>query len=176
LKGLWWQTGSQIGVIVLLTNQEVLFRMVVSLAIGLIIGFERTIHQKPAGIRTYSLVCIGSTMFMIVSAYGIQVVPLGNLLHAGDPGRVAAQIITGIGFLGAGVILHDRGRIRGLTTAAEMWTTAGLGMAVGLGLYFLALVSVVCVEFALYSHYFFCRLGVLSHKDGEEGTSGCKGR
>jgi putative Mg2+ transporter-C (MgtC) family protein len=98
------------------------------------------------------------------------------LLHAGDPGRVAAQIITGIGFLGAGVILHDRGRIRGLTTAAEMWTTAGLGMAVGLGLYFLALVSVVCVEFALYSHYFFCRLGVLSHKDGEEGTSGCKGR
>jgi putative Mg2+ transporter-C (MgtC) family protein len=163
-------------VIVLLTNQEVLLRMAVSLVVGLIIGFERTMQHKPAGIRTYSLVCIGSTMFMIVSAYGIQAVPLGNLMHAGDPGRVAAQIVTGIGFLGAGVILQDRGRIRGLTTAAEMWTTAGLGMAVGLGLYFVTLVSVVCVLIALYSHYFFDRLGVLPRKDRDEGTSGREGR
>ena len=159
--------------IVLLTNQEVLLRMAVSLVVGLITGFERTMHQKPAGIRTYSLVCLGSTLFMIVSAYGIQAVPLGNLLHAGDPGRVAAQIVTGIGFLGAGVILHERGRIKGLTTAAEMWTTAGLGMAIGLGLFFLTLVSLVCVVIALYSHYFFCRLGILPHEDGEEGKPGC---
>jgi putative Mg2+ transporter-C (MgtC) family protein len=159
-------------VIVLLTNQEVLLRMAVSLVVGLIIGLERTLHRKPAGIRTYSLVCIGSTMFMIVSAYGIQAVPLGNLMHAGDPGRVAAQIVTGIGFLGAGVILQDRGRIRGLTTAAEMWTTAGLGMAVGLGLYFLTLISVVCVLIALYSHNFFDRLGILPKKDEEEGAAG----
>ncbi len=150
--------------------------MAVSLVIGLITGFERTMHQKPAGIRTYSLVCLGSTMFMIISAYGIQAVPLGNLLHAADPGRVAAQIVTGIGFLGAGIILHDRGRIKGLTTAAEMWTTAGLGMAIGLGLYFLTLVGVVCVLIALYSHYFFCRLGVLPPEDGDEGTSGCEDR
>ena len=156
-----------------LTNQEVLLRLAVSLVVGLIIGFERTLHHKPAGIRTYSLVCIGATMFMIISSYGIQVVPLGNLMHAGDPGRVAAQIVTGIGFLGAGVIIQDRGRIRGLTTAAEMWTTAGLGMAVGLGLYFLTLVGVVCVLIALYSHYFFCRLGLLSRENGEEGTGGC---
>ena len=95
---------------------------------------------------------------MIVSAYGIQAVPLGNLLHAGDPGRIAAQIITGIGFLGAGVIMHDRGRISGLTTVAEMWTTAGLGMAVGLGLYFLVLVSYLRDDRRSHSHYCFCRL------------------
>jgi putative Mg2+ transporter-C (MgtC) family protein len=89
---------------------------------------------------------------------------------------VAAQIVTGIGFLGAGVILHDRGHIRGLTTAAEMWTTAGLGMAIGLGLYFLTVVSVACVLVALYSHYFFCRLGILPREDGEEGKSSCEGR
>jgi len=111
---------------------------------------------------------------MIVSSYGIQVVPLGNLMHASDPGRVAAQIVTGIGFLGAGVIMQDRGRIRGLTTAAEMWTTAGLGMAIGLGLYFLTLVGVVCVLIALYSHYFFCRLGILPWENGGEGTGGCE--
>jgi putative Mg2+ transporter-C (MgtC) family protein len=157
-----------------LTNQEVLLRLAVSLVVGLITGYERTLHHKPAGIRTYSLVCMGSTMFMMLSSYGIQVVPLGNLMHASDPGRVAAQIVTGIGFLGAGVIMQDRGRIRGLTTAAEMWTTAGLGMAIGLGLYFLTLVGVVCVLIALYSHYFFCRLGILPWENGGEGTGGCE--
>ena len=142
----------------MLTHQEVLIRMAVSLAVGLIIGLERTMHQKPAGIRTYSLVCIGSTLFMIISSYGIQVVPLGSQLHAADPGRVAAQIVTGIGFLGAGVILHDQGRIRGLTTAAELWATAGLGMAIGLGLFFLTLVSAGCVLIAIYSHDFVDRV------------------
>jgi putative Mg2+ transporter-C (MgtC) family protein len=136
----------------MLTNQEVALRVLVSLFVGLIIGFERTLWNKPAGLRTYSLVCIGSTLFMIVSAYGIQVIPLGNLLHAGDPGRIAAQIVTGIGFLGAGVIVRDRGQIKGITTAAELWVTAAFGMAIGLGLYFPTMIAVTCVFIGLYSH------------------------
>ncbi len=134
-----------------LTNQEIAIRVVVSLLVGLIIGFERTMWNKPAGLRTYSLVCIGSTLFMIVSAYGIQVLPLRNVLAA-DPSRIAAQIVTGIGFLGAGVILRDRGQVKGITTAAELWVTAGFGMAIGLGLFFLTLISLACVFIGLYSH------------------------
>lgn len=155
-----------------LTHQEVLLRMAVSLLVGLIIGFERTLACKPAGIRTYSLVCIGSTLFMIVSAYGLQMVPMGAITWAMDPGRVAAQIITGIGFLGAGIILQDRGRVKGLTTAAELWATAGLGMAIGLGLYALAAIGVVAVFIGLYSHNFFNWVGILPREDLEDGECG----
>ena len=92
----------------MLSSQEIILRMAASLAVGLIIGFERSRRQKPAGLRTYTLVCIGSALFMIISAYGVQMVPKLSVLPADslrmDPGRMAAQIITGIGFLGAGVI------------------------------------------------------------------------
>ncbi|MGD0154242.1 MAG: MgtC/SapB family protein [Thermacetogeniaceae bacterium] len=145
--------------------------MAVSLLVGLIIGYERAISRKPAGIRTYSLVCIGSTLFMIVSAYGLQIVPAGAITQVIDPGRVAAQIVTGIGFLGAGMILQDRGRVRGLTTAAEMWTTAALGMAIGLGLYVLTAISVVAVFMGLYSHNFFKWIGILPPEDQESESA-----
>ncbi len=148
----------------MLSYQEIIIRMVISLLIGLIIGYERTKQQKPAGIRTYSLVCIGSTLFMIISAYGLQSLPHISGFQT-DPGRVAAQIVTGIGFLGAGVIWKDRGNIRGLTTAANLWTTAGLGMAIGLGLYFLTLISVLCIFLALYSSPILCRLGLLYYPE-----------
>ncbi len=157
-----------------LSHQEVLLRMAVSLLVGLIIGFERTVSRKPAGIRTYSLVCIGSTLFMIVSAYGLQVVPVGAITRSIDPGRVAAQIITGIGFLGAGMIMQDRGRVRGLTTAAELWATAGLGMAIGLGLYVLTAVSVLAVFMGLYSHNFFNRMGILPPEERESESAECE--
>lgn len=148
----------------MLTPTEIIVRMLISLLVGLIIGYERSRHQKPAGIRTYSLVCIGSTLFMIVSAYGLRTnSPVEGFRM--DPGRIAAQIVTGIGFLGAGVIWKDRGNVRGLTTAANLWVTAGLGMAIGLGLYFLTLVSVVCIFLALYSSPILCRLGLLKYPE-----------
>ena len=156
----------------MLTHQEVLLRMAVSLLVGMIIGYQRSLWRKPAGIRTYSLVCIGSTLFMIVSAYGLQTVPMGAIARSMDPGRVAAQIVTGIGFLGAGIILQDRGRVKGLTAAAELWATAGLGMAVGLGLYALTAISVVAVFIGLYSHNFFNWVGILPREDPEDGECG----
>jgi putative Mg2+ transporter-C (MgtC) family protein len=149
----------------MLTHQEVLLRLGVSLLFGLIIGFERSFWGKPIGLRTYSLVCLGSTLFMIISAYGIQVVPAGNLLHAADPGRIAAQIVVGIGFLGTGVILRDRGRIRGITTAAELWVSAAFGMIIGLGLFFLATISLACVFIGLYTHNLFIWIGLIPHPD-----------
>jgi putative Mg2+ transporter-C (MgtC) family protein len=148
--------------------QEIVLRMAASLVVGLIIGYERSRNLKPAGLRTYTLVCIGSALFMIISVYGIQTVPNLSDSSGGfrmDPGRVAAQIVTGIGFLGAGVIWKDRGTVRGLTTAANLWVTAGMGMALGLGLYYLAFVSVVCIFIALYSSPVLCRLGLLKYPD-----------
>jgi putative Mg2+ transporter-C (MgtC) family protein len=153
----------------MLTHQEVLLRLGVSLLFGLIIGFERSIWHKPIGLRTYSLVCLGSTLFVIISAYGVQVVPAGNMLHTADPGRIAAQIVVGIGFLGTGVILRDRGRIRGITTAAELWVSAAFGMTIGLGLFFLATISLVCVFVGLYSHNLFTWIGLIPRPDDTHG-------
>ena len=150
----------------MLSHQEVLLRLGVSLLFGLIIGFERSFWRKPIGLRTCSLVCLGSTLFMIISAYGIQVVPAGNLLHAADPGRIAAQIVVGIGFLGTGVILRDRGRISGITTAAELWVSAAFGMTIGLGLFFLATISLACVFIGLYSHNLFNWIGLVPRLNG----------
>jgi putative Mg2+ transporter-C (MgtC) family protein len=142
--------------------------MAISLLVGMLIGYERSRNLKPAGVRTYSLVCIGAALFMIVSIYGIPNLGYDFPGFQVDPGRVAAQIVTGIGFVGAGAIWKDRGDIRGLTTAANLWVTAGLGMAIGIGMYFLVLVSVVCIFLALYSSPVLCRLGLLHYPDDEK--------
>lgn len=147
----------------MVSNQEIITRMFISLLVGIIIGYERSRNQKPAGIRTYSLVCIGSTLFMMISVYGLPGTSYQITGFRLDPGRIAAQIVTGIGFLGAGVIWKDRGMIRGLTTAANLWVSAGLGMAIGLGMYFLTFVSVVSIFLALYSSPILCRLGLLKY-------------
>jgi putative Mg2+ transporter-C (MgtC) family protein len=105
---------------------------------------------------------------MIISAYGIQVVPAVNLLHAADPGRIAAQIVVGIGFLGTGVILQDRGRIRGITTAAELWVSAAFGMTIGLGLFFMATISLACVFIGLYSHNILNWIGLIPRLDSKQ--------
>ncbi len=104
---------------------EVLLAMV-AVACGAIIGLERERHDKPAGLRTLSLVCLGSAVFTMVS--------FAFVTTTGDSGRVAAQIVTGIGFLGAGAILHSRSSVSGMTTAATIWMTAAIGIAVGVGL------------------------------------------
>jgi putative Mg2+ transporter-C (MgtC) family protein len=104
------------------------FKLLLAALLGGIIGIEREIHDKPAGLRTNMLICIGSTLFMSVST---QVAAWTG----GDPTRIAAQIVSGIGFLGAGAVLHSHGFVVGLTTAATIWVVAGVGMAIGSGMY-----------------------------------------
>lgn len=116
------------------TAQTIIIRILVSFILGVIIGIERGISHKTVGFRTLSLVCVGSAGFTIVSIYGF---PGASTL---DPSRVAAQIVTGIGFLGAGAILHRGYITKGLTTAAALWVTAGVGMACGTGMFVLAFI------------------------------------
>jgi putative Mg2+ transporter-C (MgtC) family protein len=114
----------------------VVFRIFVALLIGGIIGFERTFHGRPAGFRTHSLVCIASAMLMLVTVYQsawMTVVPQDAIRT--DPTRMAQGIMTGIGFLGAGVIFKEGLTVRGLTTAASIWVTASIGILVGIGFY-----------------------------------------
>ena len=110
-------------------------RLALAAALGMVIGVERTYRAKTAGIRTHFLVALGSALFMIVSRYGFD--------GTGDPGRVAAQIVSGIGFLGAGTIIMQKHVVHGLTTAAGMWVAAGIGMASAAGLYSVAVISTV---------------------------------
>jgi putative Mg2+ transporter-C (MgtC) family protein len=117
---------------------ELALRLTVGLILGAIIGWERELHRQPAGFRTHSLVALGAALFAIISGYGFTG---GNA----DPTRIAAQIVSGIGFLGAGTILHYRGHIRGLTTAASLWAVAAVGTATGTGLYVLAIFGTVLI-------------------------------
>lgn len=118
---------------------EILLRIVVSLILGILIGLEREIINKSAGLRTQTLVCLGSTIFTLLSLYGFQphVNPDGSFVPA-DPARIAAQIVTGVGFIGGGVVLKSGGTIHGITTAASLWMAAAVGMAVGCGNFFVA--------------------------------------
>jgi putative Mg2+ transporter-C (MgtC) family protein len=117
-------------------------RLVVAAALGLAIGFEREIHGHPAGLRTHMLVAAGSGLFTVLSAYGFRDVAAAVPNTAPiDPTRIAAQIVSGIGFLGAGAILKDGIVIRGLTTAASLWATSAVGMAAGAGEHIIAVVA-----------------------------------
>jgi putative Mg2+ transporter-C (MgtC) family protein len=121
-------------------------RIAVALLIGGIIGFERSFHGRPAGFRTHSLVSIASALLMLVTVYQgewMTAVPLDAIRT--DPTRMAQGIMTGIGFLGAGVIFKEGLTIRGLTTAASIWTTAAIGILVGIGFYLPAVVGTIAV-------------------------------
>jgi putative Mg2+ transporter-C (MgtC) family protein len=114
--------------------------------LGTAVGFEREVHGHLAGLRTHALVGVGAALFTLVGAYGFR----SGFGHASiDPTRVSAQIVSGIGFIGGGVILRDRGSVRGVTTAAALWTTAALGMAAGAGQLALALSGLLVVMSAL---------------------------
>jgi putative Mg2+ transporter-C (MgtC) family protein len=113
---------------------ELTLRVVVALVLGALIGIERRLHHRPAGLRTMALVAAGAALF---SAVGLAVVP------SGDPTRIAAQVATGIGFLGAGAIIRHGDEVVGMTTAASIWVTAAIGMAAGFGLYWLALMVTI---------------------------------
>ncbi len=109
-----------------------MFRLILSMLLGMIVGAERKRKGQIAGIRTFALIAMGSCLAMLLSIYVPQVY-LG--LKNGDPGRIAAQVITGIGFIGGGAMIHMKGAVKGLTTAAGIWMTAIIGMAVGIGMY-----------------------------------------
>jgi putative Mg2+ transporter-C (MgtC) family protein len=125
-----------------LTWPHVLLRLVLAAALGGAIGAEREYRERHAGLRTHLVVCVGSALFTLVSAYGFHdfLVSSGALVRT-DPTRIAAQIVSGIGFLGAGAIIRQGLSVRGLTTAATLWLVAAIGMAVGAGFYSAALIT-----------------------------------
>jgi putative Mg2+ transporter-C (MgtC) family protein len=128
-----------------LTPADIQFavKLCVATLLGALIGLEREVHGKEAGFKTYSLVCLGSALMMIVS---IDVFEIYKGVAAVDPGRIAAQAVTGIGFLGAGAIIRSHeGSIRGLTTAAGIWSACAIGLACGLGLYKQAVMTTILV-------------------------------
>jgi putative Mg2+ transporter-C (MgtC) family protein len=128
----------------MISHTDVLLRLVVAAALGSVIGIERERLAWVAGLRTHMLVCVGSALMMIVSAFGFDDV-LGQNHVVLDPSRIAAQVVSGIGFLGAGTILLRQDTIRGLTTAASLWTVAGIGLAVGGGMYIAAFGATVLI-------------------------------
>lgn len=128
----------------MITHTDVLLRLVIAAALGSVIGIERERLAWVAGLRTHMLVCVGSALMMIVSAFGFGDV-LGRDHVVLDPSRIAAQVVSGIGFLGAGTILLRQDTIRGLTTAASLWTVAGIGLAVGGGMYVAAFGATVLI-------------------------------
>ena len=116
---------------------QMFLRLLIAVILGAFVGYERERAGKPAGVRTHGMVSLGAALFAVVSLHAF-----GN---TGDPGRVAAQIVTGIGFLGAGAILHQRSNIHGLTTAASLWVTAAIGLAVGVGMVYMSLATAILV-------------------------------
>ncbi len=131
---------------------ELFLRMVLACFMGYMIGYERMNREKSAGMRTHAIVCLGAALIMIVSKYGFEDIP------DFDASRVAAQIVSGVGFLGAGIIFVKNNTVSGLTTAAGIWTTAGVGMAIGAGAYFIGVsagILVVVTQVVLHKATFF---------------------
>ncbi len=124
---------------------DLLIKLVIAVLLGGIIGFERELAGKPAGLRTNILICIGATLLMDMSIR----IGMVNGTRIGDPGRIAAQIVSGVGFLGAGTIMHSQGIVTGLTSAATIWVVAAIGMAVGAGYYVEGLGAGLLVTFVL---------------------------
>jgi putative Mg2+ transporter-C (MgtC) family protein len=121
---------------------EVLLRVALAAVLGGVLGLEREFREREAGLRTHLLVCVGSALFTIVSAYGFsEFLRSGEAVVRADPTRIAAQIVTGIGFLGAGAIIRQGPSIRGLTTAATLWVVAAIGLATGAGYYSAAVIT-----------------------------------
>lgn len=131
-------------------NIDFIIRIVAACLCGAAIGFERSMRFKEAGIRTHIIVCCAASLMMIISKYGFvdMVDESGNLyagIKAADAARIAAQVVSGVSFLGAGIIFRNGTSIRGLTTAAGIWATAGIGLAIGAGMYLLGLVTTILI-------------------------------
>lgn len=135
---------------------QIILRLLLAIIIGGLIGYEREHKQRPAGFRTHILVCIGAATISIIQEVAVhdmsrQIAANPDLMSSlkVDIGRMGAQVITGVGFLGAGTIIHEKGSVRGLTTAASIWTVACIGLAIGLGYYFLSIAGAISIFLAL---------------------------
>ena len=136
------------------TDIEFIIRIFICVALGGLIGYEREITHKPAGLRTHIFVCMGSCLFTIASLYLVGEGSIGSI----DATRIAAGIVTGISFIGAGSIIASGSDVRGLTTAASLWVIAAIGMMVGFGIYILPIISTIIAFVVL-------RLGRLQKKN-----------
>ena len=126
------------------TDWQMIMRLFLAALLGGIVGMERGSGDRPAGLRTHVLVCTGSALIMLVSIYAFD-----PQTYTRDPGRIAAQVVSGIGFLGAGTILHEGLTVRGLTTAASLWMVAAIGLAVGSGMVLMGIISTVIMLITL---------------------------
>ena len=150
-------------IIIMQQHWELYVRLLVAIVIGASIGLERAYKNKDAGIRTHSLVCLGSALIMILSAYD------SSPEQMRDPMRLAAQVVSGIGFIGAGVIWMDKRNVkRGLTTAASVWVTSALGLTVGYGLLDIAIFACLLLFIALNIPKVLRILGIHQHDNNEE--------
>ena len=141
--------GYMLGHFSLLQYAEFLIRILVSCFCGACIGYERTKRLKEAGIRTHIIVCCAAALTMIISKYGFVDMNMEGAFfpgtHSTDPARLAAQIISGVSFLGAGIIFRNGNSVRGLTTAAGIWATAAIGLAIGAGMYVIGLIGTLII-------------------------------
>jgi putative Mg2+ transporter-C (MgtC) family protein len=128
------------------TDIEMIFRIFLAVALGALIGFERELTHKPAGLRTHIFVCMGACLFTIASFYLLE----ENIVGTFDSTRIAAGIVTGISFIGAGSIIASKGDVKGVTTAASLWVVSAIGLMVGFGIYLLPIVAAVITFFILY--------------------------
>ena len=136
-------TGS--GIVENMFDYNVLLRIGTAIGCGFILGLERELTNKYAGLRTHILVCLGACIFTIISVYGFPTVLTNDEANGlRDTGRVAAQVVSGIGFIGAGAVLRNGPMIFGLTTAATLWIAAAIGMACGAGLFYIGAATAVC--------------------------------
>ena len=135
-------------------ESRILIDLLLSVLLGFIIGFERKVRLKEAGIRTHTIVCVGAALMMVISKYAFG--------SEADSARVAAQIVSGVGFLGAGMIVYERHEVHGLTTAAGVWATAGVGMACGGRLYIVAIGATAIIILAQF--LFHLNIGIFRKK------------
>jgi putative Mg2+ transporter-C (MgtC) family protein len=133
-----------------ISHFDLTLRLILSLFLGGCIGLEREWSNHAAGLRTHILVCLGSTTIMLLSMYGFSEFFISEPTLRGDPARLAAQVVSGIGFLGAGAIMRTGSTVSGLTTAASIWVVAAIGLAVGAGFYYVSIVAVILVLFCLF--------------------------
>lgn len=139
-----------------MNNYEVILRLGLAILIGGLLGYERQFKNRPAGLRTHILVCVGAAIISMIQLHIntdiieliIEHPELSNAVKA-DMGRLGAQVISGIGFLGVGTIIHEKGSVKGLTTAASIWTVGCIGLAIGMGYYFLSSISAISVFFTV---------------------------
>lgn len=120
---------------------ELVLKLIIAAGLGLVLGFEREMHKRPAGLRTHSLICMGAALFTVLS--------MSFMGEGTDTSRIAAGVVTGIGFIGGGILFKSDDRVIGLTTAAELWVVGAIGLAVGIGYYIAAAAATLIVLFIL---------------------------